>query len=204
VDDKQQTVQRPFEHKVFIRETKFSLPINRLNREELTIHDLYDAMIEDEQRNQMIIADVLNALNQNRSPVVLTERLSHLEKLVERLTPHVQNLLVLKGGMGIKQRRQIVEKLQSIGDDEERLIIATGRYLGEGFDDDRLDTLFLTLPISWRGTIIQYAGRLHRLHERKNEVLIFDYADLDITMLAKMHKRRLSGYRKIGYEIHDI
>ena len=84
------------------------------------------------------------------------------------------------------------------------LIIATGRYPGEGFDDDRLDTLFLTLPVSWRGTIVQYAGLLHRLHDRKNEVLIFDYADLDVPVLAKMHKRRLSGYRKIGYEIHDM
>ncbi len=105
--------------------------------------------------------------------------------------------------MGEKQRRIVTEKLQSIQDDEERLIISTGRYLGEGFDDSRLDTLFLTLPVSWKGTIAQYAGRLHRLYEMKNEVLIFDYSDLELPMLEKMHKKRLSGYRSIGYEIDD-
>ena len=102
-----------------------------------------------------------------------------------------------------KLGRLLTEKLQSIQDDEERLIIATGRYLGEGFDDNRLDTLFLTLPVSWKGTIAQYAGRLHRLYKMKNEVLIFDYSDLELPMLEKMHKKRISGYRSIGYEIDD-
>jgi len=160
-------------------------------------------MIEDEERNQMIVTDVVNAISQKRSPIVLTERISHLEKLASMLSPHTRNLLILRGGMGEKQRRLVTEKLQSIQDHEERLIIATGRYLGEGFDDNRLDTLFLTLPVSWKGTIAQYAGRLHRLYEMKNEVLIFDYSDLYLPMLEKMHKKRLSGYRAIGYEIDD-
>ena len=82
-----------------------------------------------------------------------------------------------------------------------RVLVATGRYLGEGFDDDRLDTLFLTLPISWKGTISQYAGRLHRVHDMKKEVLIYDYADLQVPMLSRMFDRRLTGYRAIGYEI---
>lgn len=90
-----------------------------------------------------------------------------------------------------------------VEDDEERILVATGRYLGEGFDDARLDTLFLTLPISWRGTLAQYAGRLHRLHDQKKEVIVYDYADLGIQMLANMYKRRLRGYRAIGYEISD-
>ena len=84
---------------------------------------------------------------------------------------------------------------------DEKAILATGRYLGEGFDDERLDTLFLTLPISWRGTLAQYAGRLHRTYYLKNEVLILDYVDIEVPMLAKMYKRRLAGYRAIGYEI---
>ena len=85
----------------------------------------------------------------------------------------------------------------------EKVIIATGRYLGEGFDDARLDTLFLALPVSWRGILSQYAGRLHRLHHIKKEVIIYDYADLNVPMLARMYQRRCGGYRAIGYEIDE-
>ena len=102
-----------------------------------------------------------------------------------------------------KQRQKLVDQLQNIPENEERIIVATGRYLGEGFDDSRLDTLFLTLPISWKGTLSQYTGRLHRSHDIKKEVIIFDYADLNVPMLAKMYNKRLSGYKLIGYEIED-
>ena len=84
-----------------------------------------------------------------------------------------------------------------------RLLLATGKFLGEGFDDPRLDTLFLTMPISWRGTLSQYAGRLHRLYDRKTEVIIYDYADTKIPMTLRMFERRLAGYRAIGYRIAE-
>jgi len=84
-------------------------------------------------------------------------------------------------------------------DNEERLVLATGRYIGEGFDDARLDTLFLALPVSWKGTLIQYAGRLHRLHPDKTEVHIYDYVDRNVPMLARMFDKRLRGYRAMGY-----
>ena len=109
----------------------------------------------------------------------------------------------LKEGASQRERQQIAEEMKSIPEDEERLIIATGRYLGEGFDDARLDTLFLTLPVSWRGTLSQYAGRLHRLHYMKKEVIIYDYVDLEVPVLVKMYKRRLAGYKAIGYEIKE-
>ncbi|MDQ1335492.1 MAG: hypothetical protein QG552_2442, partial [Thermodesulfobacteriota bacterium] len=112
-------------------------------------------------------------------------------------------LIVLKGGMGVRESNAASEELARIPDREERLILATGRYLGEGFDDARLDTLFLALPVSWRGILAQYAGRLHRLHEGKSEVIIFDYADLNVPMLAKMVERRRLGYRGIGYEMDE-
>ena len=92
-------------------------------------------------------------------------------------------------------------QLQAIPADEERVIIATGRYIGEGFDDSRLDTLFLTMPISWKGTLQQYAGRLHRDYDSKKEVLIYDYVDEKIPMLQRMYKKRLTGYKAIGYEV---
>jgi hypothetical protein len=92
-------------------------------------------------------------------------------------------------------------RLASIPQDEERVLLATGRYAGEGFDDARLDTLFLTLPVSWRGTIAQYVGRLHRLHDGKREVQVYDYADIDIPMLLRMFERRCRGYEAVGYTI---
>jgi superfamily II DNA or RNA helicase len=110
-------------------------------------------------------------------------------------------VIVLRGGLGKRQRLALLEKIAAIPDDDERIILATGRYLGEGFDDARLDTLFLTLPVSWRGTLTQYAGRLHRLHEMKKEVVVYDYADLEVPILAKMYERRRRGYRAMGYEI---
>jgi len=91
--------------------------------------------------------------------------------------------------------------ISAISHGESRPLLATGRYAGEGFDDGRLDTLFLTLPISWKGTLIQYAGRIHRLHEGKKEVRIYDYVDSNVPMLKNMFKKRLRGYRALGYEI---
>ena len=111
----------------------------------------------------------------------------------------MRNLVVLRGGMNNKERRDSVNRLASIQETEERLVLATGRYLGEGFDDARLDTLFLALPISWRGTLIQYSGRLHRHHPAKTEVRIYDYVDPEVPALLRMFEKRLTTYRAIGY-----
>jgi superfamily II DNA or RNA helicase len=100
----------------------------------------------------------------------------------------------------VKERLRVQEQLTSIPIDEERLLLATGRYIGEGFDDARLDTLFLTLPVSWKGTLVQYTGRLHRLHAGKLEVRIIDYVDGKVPMLARMFEKRLRAYRAMGYE----
>jgi superfamily II DNA or RNA helicase len=94
-------------------------------------------------------------------------------------------------------------RMRAIPDNEERLILATGRYIGEGFDDARLDTLFLTLPISWRGTLQQYVGRLHRTHDNKQVVQVYDYVDEEIPLLARMYQKRQKGYKAIGYEIKE-
>jgi superfamily II DNA or RNA helicase len=202
VEDRKQAAVRPFRHRVIVRNTDFRLPDSLINRDApLSIHELYSALVSDEGRNDMIVDDVLEAVRSKRSPVLLTERRDHLELLVERLSYLIRNVIVLRGGMRQKQRDQIAERIAGIPDEEERIIVATGRYLGEGFDDARLDTLFLALPVSWRGTIAQYAGRLHRSHENKKEVVIYDYADLEVPMLAKMHERRRGGYKAIGYEI---
>jgi len=201
VDDRGQAEKRPFSHRVIVRRTGFELPKALTKRTDVTIHDLYEALITDETRNHMIVEDVIKAIARGRSPVLLTERRKHLDLLAARLEPVLKNVIVLKGGMGEKERCAVSAELARIPDHEERLIVATGRYLGEGFDDARLDTLFLCLPVSWRGILAQYAGRLHRNHEGKSEVIIFDYADLDIPMLAKMYERRRVGYSDLGYEM---
>jgi superfamily II DNA or RNA helicase len=203
VDERKQAEERPFIHRVTVRNTGFRLDSHDL-RDDLKIHEIYSALINDEARNDMIVNDVITAVDRKRSPILLTERKEHLATLAERLSFFVKNLIVFRGGMGKKQRRQAVQKLMEIPEDEERLILATGRYLGEGFDDPRLDTLFLALPVSWRGIVAQYAGRLHRLYDMKKEVIIYDYADLEVPMLYKMYKRRLSGYKNIGYKIHEL
>jgi very-short-patch-repair endonuclease len=167
----------------------------------MQFHYLYDELIADETRNQLICDEVAQAVRERRSPVVLTERNEHLDCLAGLLAPHVQHLIVLRGGMGRKELQAIAARLAAIPATEQRVLLATGRYIGEGFDDARLDTLFLTLPVSWRGTIAQYVGRLHRLHEGKREVRVYDYADLNVPMLARMFDRRCKGYEAVGYSI---
>ncbi|MPM58180.1 hypothetical protein SDC9_105009 [bioreactor metagenome] len=202
VDDRRQAQERPFDHRVIVRETAVVLPEILNAKERITIHEVYDLLIRDECRNAMIVADVLEALKRGRSPVVITERKEHLAYLEEKFAG-VENLFVLRGGMKRKTFEQTLRQLQQLPDSAPRLLLATGRFLGEGFDDPRLDTLFLTMPISWRGTLAQYAGRLHRLYERKTEVVICDYVDRNIGMTAKMFERRIKGYRAIGYRISD-
>jgi len=164
------------------------------------IQELYLRLASDRERNRLILDDIRQSLAEGRSPILLTERKDHLEFFTGELRDSVKHLIVLQGGMGVKQRRKVMEHLASIPDDEERLILATGRYIGEGFDDARLDTLFLALPFSWKGMLVQYAGRLHRLHPGKEEVRVYDYVDGEVPMLAKMHEKRMRGFRALGYE----
>jgi superfamily II DNA or RNA helicase len=103
--------------------------------------------------------------------------------------------------MGRKQRRTALEAIAAVGEDEPRVILATGSYIGEGFDDARLDTLLLAMPVSWKGTLQQYVGRLHRTHHNKKEVRVYDYVDSQVPMLARMFKKRLAGYGVIGYSL---
>ncbi|HSW27602.1 MAG TPA: DEAD/DEAH box helicase family protein, partial [Burkholderiaceae bacterium] len=171
VDARKQAAARPFAHKVVFQRTEFRIP-RRHPDQKPTIQELYAGLVGDAARNDMIFDDILSALEAGRSPVVITERTQHLQDLADRLTKFAKNVVVLRGGLGVRQSRAALERLANIPENEERVLVATGRYLGEGFDDARLDTLFLTMPISWRGTLAQYAGRLHRLHHAKREVRI--------------------------------
>ncbi len=198
VDARKQAAIRPFDHKVIFRRTQFRAARSGYE-DKPSIHTIYSALALDEPRNQLIFDDILSALEAGRSPVVITERKDHLDLLAGRLSKFAKNVIVLRGGMKTSQIRAATESLAMIPANEERVLVATGRYLGEGFDDARLDTLFLTMPISWSGTLAQYAGRLHRLHAPKRDVIIYDYVDENESMLAKMAGKREAGYRNLGY-----
>ncbi len=203
VSAKQQALARPFDHYVTQRQTAFMMPESTNIGSQSSIHEIYQALVHDEQRNQFILDDIKQVLAEGRSPIVLTERKEHVLLLAEQIKAFGKNIFVMQGGMGVRQQHQLQDALQSIPDDEERIIVATGRYLGEGFDDARLDTLFLVMPVSWKGTLAQYAGRLHRIHHAKTEVRIYDYVDSKVPMLFKMSEKRKTGYKSLGYEMVD-
>ena len=196
VDPKSKAARRPFDQRLVVCETDFT---PEGVKEDAGIQEIYAQLAADPKRNQLILDDVIRALQEGRSPILLTERRDHLDLFAERLQGFAKHIIVLQGRMKAKERRETFEHLSSIPDDQERLLLATGRYIGEGFDDARLDTLFLALPVSWKGTLVQYTGRLHRLRPGKTEVRIYDYVDTAVPMLARMFEKRLRGYRAIGY-----
>ena len=145
----------------------------------------------------------VDILKRGSTPLVLTERKEHLEYFANKLRGFAKNVVVLQGGMSQKARTEIYSKLSNLGESEERVIVATGRYAGEGFDYSKLDTLFLTMPISWRGTLKQYVGRLHRSHQGKETVRVYDYVDNSVAMLRRMFAKRIKGYKSLGYTIEE-
>jgi superfamily II DNA or RNA helicase len=201
VNARVQAAARPFEHYVLVQPTAFQPQRSPDADKRVEFQAIYQELIDDEPRTRRICDDVIESVGNGRSPLVLTERNDHLDRLEQGLASGVRHLVVLRAGMGKRQRQALVDRLAAIPREEARVILATGKYVGEGFDDPRLDTLFLTLPVSWRGTIAQYAGRLHRLYDGKREVRVYDYADLNVPMLARMFDRRCRGYEAVGYTI---
>ena len=199
VDAKVQAEKRPFDHAVIPKFTSFAQPMT--DEVPWKITDAYAAMQVNEERNNRIVADVLAAVTEGRTPIVLTERYDHAKLLADILREESKNVVLLSGKGTAKEKREILQGLSQIPADEPLILVATGRYVGEGFDLPRLDTLFLAMPVSWKGTLAQYAGRLHRNYEGKQEVLIYDYVDIRVPMLERMYHKRLSGYAAIGYTV---
>ena len=182
---------------IILRETDFEHAWN----DDTQIQDVSSRMIEDMERNHQIVRDVIEALDEGRFPLILTERREHLDILAGLLEGKVDNLFQLHGGIRQKGRKEIFERIRECPDDVRRTILATGSYIGEGFDEPRLDTLFLTMPSSFKGKIVQYAGRLHRYHKDKQDIRIYDYVDKRVSVLERMFHRRLKTYKMLGYEI---
>lgn len=203
VEAKDMSAFEVFKHRVEVKVTGFQSNCSIAEDEEgkSVYVRLVNELMQNEFRNEMIIEDVLKVVSEGRSPVVLTERREHLEILRAKLQDKIEHVLVLHGGMGAKQLKALEEERLSIPDSDARVLLATASFLGEGFDDARLDTLFLTLPISWKGRLTQYAGRLHRRSAGKREVRIYDYVDTNVALFARMFNKRCAGYKAIGYEI---
>ena len=199
VDARKQAEKRPFDHYVIPRLTSLRVPLEAEGKE-LSIQQLYTAIAVNEPRNQRIAEDVLKCFQNGGNALVLTERTAHVALLAAKLREQIPDVISLTGGKGVKETREALARISATPADRPLTLIATGRYIGEGFDEPRLDTLFLAMPISWKGTLQQYAGRLHRLCENKREVRIYDYIDIHVPMLEKMYHRRLAGYASIGYK----
>jgi len=199
VDAKKQAEKRPFEHYLIPRFTSFRIGSDKDNSEP-TIQEIKSHLISDEIRNQLIVDDVVECYQKGRNSLILTGRVTHVDDLGKMLRQRISNVICLKGGMGVKKTAILMEELNSIPDTESFVLVATGSYIGEGFDEARLDTLFLVMPIAWKGTLQQYAGRLHRFSEHKKDVQIYDYVDIHVRMLEKMYGKRLKGYAAIGYK----
>lgn len=201
VNARQQAPERPFTHEVLVRPTGFTPEGTPETDPRLEFQRLCDAVIHSGSRNQLIADEVAAAVSSGRQPVVLTERTEHLDALHSLLAERIAEVFTLKGGMGRKELKATLAAIRNPPDAGGRVILATGRFLGEGFDDSRLDTLFLTMPVSWHGTIAQYVGRLHRLQEGKRVARVYDYVDLDVPMLERMFQRRCQGYDAVGYTL---
>ena len=198
---KKQAEKRPFDHFIVPRFTSLKAPLGN-EESEPSIQDLYAEITDNEIRNQQIIDDVVSNYKYGRNCIVLSLRTAHVETLAQNLRQAVpeSDVIALTGGMGTKTTREVFQRIADTPVDSNLILVATGHFIGEGFDEPRLDTLFLTMPISWKGTLQQYAGRLHRLHENKKEVRIYDYVDIQVNMLERMYQRRLNGYASMGYK----
>lgn len=195
---RKQAEKRPFNHYIIPRFTSLRTPLNR-DEKDVTIQELYSEVVDNETRNEQIVQDVIESHKRGRNCIVLTLRTGHVESLATRLRDHLPDVVVLTGGMGSKTTREAFEHIAKTPADKNLVLVATGSFIGEGFDEPRLDTLFLAMPISWRGTLQQYAGRLHRLSSGKKDVQIYDYVDVHIRMLERMYQKRLTGYASMGY-----
>ena len=161
----------------------------------------FPPLLLNEDRNKLIIQDILDALREGRECLVLSERLEHLDILRDALKEHIPSLFVLKGGLGKKEIKATMEAIQNNPSHENKVILATGKYLGEGFDLPSLDTLFLVFPFSWRGMLVQYTGRLNRASHGKKEIRVYDYIDDKVPVLSRMYGRRLKGYKALGFTV---
>ena len=189
-----------FEQQVIVTKLYSTPAVNLFNAEQRPrITDVYRWLTEDKKRTNKIVTDVITKISEGKHPLVLTERREHAEQINNLLIENNIQTVILRGAMRAKERKVAIEQLE-----EAQVIVATGKYIGEGFDLPKLDTLFLALPIAWKGSLAQYAGRIHREYEGKDLVTIYDYVDSSIPMLERMFNKREKGYKAMGYQVDYV
>lgn len=196
-DSKSQQMQQSFRRILIPRFTSH----RNLKADGGNYTQVIDELIENEARNKLILYDVVSNLAEGRTPIILTARTAHVDLLVEECRKICPNVTRLVGNDSAKAKREAMAQLSHVPTDEPLVVVATGKYVGEGFDLPRLDTLMLALPVSWKGLIAQYTGRLHRNHPGKTETRIYDYIDLRVPVCDSMYRKRLHGYKAVGYSI---
>ena len=198
---KQMNRVQNFEHYFIPRFTNFHIAADNTESSKHSIQNYYSEMIKMEARNVLIVSDVQTAVKDRRTPLILSDRIEHLNLLKEYLKDAALHVIVITGKGTQKQKKEQLETLRQVPASESLVVLATGKYAGEGFDHPRLDTLMLAMPFSWKGTLAQYCGRLHRNFAGKDEVRIFDYVDFRIPVFDRMYQKRLKGYKQLGYTI---
>jgi len=168
---------------------------------ELGIQAAFGLLAANETRNRMILRDVEEAWREDRKIIILTERSEHLDRLRALIEPIASTVFILHGRMTRKKRNETMAQLEALPEGDPRIVISTGKLIGEGFDHPSLDTLVLAMPISWKGTLQQYAGRLNRLCAGKRDLRVYDYVEIDDPRLSRMWTKRERGYRAMGYTI---
>jgi superfamily II DNA or RNA helicase len=169
------------------------------NEESPTIYDIFRSLVNDGARNLLIADDVLSALRDGRRCLILSQWKEHCRLLAESLAAKGKAPLVLSGDIGKKERASILQLIDNARREEELVVIATGEYLGEGFDCPQLDTLFLAFPVSFKGKVVQYVGRTLRSYQGKESAWVYDYLDAKVPSLSRMHARRLKTYKALGF-----
>ena len=192
---KERAEKQGIDHFVYPRFTRL------VSTSDLKVTEANRAVIECECRNEQIIADVVNCIQNGRTPLVLTKYKKHADLLYQRLQGKADHVYLLQGGGSRKAKDEMRTQMRAVPDEESIVLVAIDKYIGEGFNFPRLDTMMLTMPAAAEGNIEQFAGRLHRDYEAKTEVIIYDYVDSHIRVLEKMYHKRLRTYKKIGYEI---
>lgn len=198
---KQMNERQNFAHYFIPRFTTFHYLPEIAESKNPSINQYYEKLIQNPARNELIVKDVKSAVEKEKTPLVLSERIEHLNILYEKLSDCARNVVLITGKGTQKQKKEMLEKLRSVPENESLIILATGKYAGEGFDYPRIDTLMLVMPFSWKGTLAQYCGRLHRNFSGKEEVVIFDYVDYKIPVFDRMYQNRLKGYKQLGYSV---
>ena len=173
-------------------------------KEKMHPNEAYDIIRDNEMRDDLIVEDIKECVSEGRTPVVLSRYKEHSEKLYERLKNYANHVFLMTGNNSKKEHRKILEQLHEVDEKETLILVATGSLIGEGFDYPRLDTLFMAMPVSFESIVTQYAGRLNRDYEGKENVIVYDYVDSHIPMFDNMYVKRLKAYKQIGYELVGV